>query len=67
MICHSCRHRATKPTEGKGHFLLYGGRKTKKIFGIQSDWLSGKWQGSSADKTREGISDMPTKCGDYAK
>ena len=65
MICKQCQHRATKQTQGAGHFLLYGCRLKKLTFGTESDWKAGKWQGEG--KAKEGISDMPTKCGSYEK
>lgn len=44
MICHTCTHRATKTTTGKGHFLLWGCREKRITFGNTSDWNKGKNQ-----------------------
>jgi hypothetical protein len=65
--CRTCRHRATKTTPAPGQFLLYGCRKKRITFGMQSDWDAGKWLGSAEDKKKWKIKDMPEECDMYQK
>jgi hypothetical protein len=64
MICHTCKHRATKTHHG---FLIFGCRKLKYTFGLEKDFISGKWNGSKEQKEAAKVTDMPKRCKDYEK
>jgi len=65
VICKTCKHLATKSTEGNSKFLLFGCKLLKLKFGLEIDFRAGHWLGSKADKQEFNISDVPVKCKSY--
>lgn len=55
MKCAKCTNFATKTTEGKGHFLLYGCRKLKITFGNTTDWKAKKGQPKNCREFEERV------------
>lgn len=67
MICHTCKHRATKQSSPPARFLIYGCRELKLTFGLEADFKAGKFLGSSEQAKSGKISPMPKKCEAYKK
>jgi hypothetical protein len=63
--CKTCQFFTTKTTPGKASWLLFECKERKLLFGLERDFLAGKWHGSAADQLKYNISDVPIKCKFY--
>lgn len=60
--CHSCSHRAVKQSAPPARFLIFGCRELRLTFGLEQDFMAGKFLGTPEQKKSGKIADMPRTC-----
>ena len=65
MICRSCIKWSAYTTQSPSNFLIFGCATMKLRFGLEKDFIAGKFLGTAQEKRDGKISDMPTRCEKY--